>query len=605
MKTAMLVFFCLWFLTGEVAASTLFTYQGQIQKDERLLNAEADLLFRLFDDEFGGNQVGPDEIHPGLPVVDGLFRANLDFGQVFDGTPLWLELTVDGITLPRQLVTAVPFATNVPLGAGSFWTKNGDDIFFSAGNVGIGTSAPTSSLSIVGSVVSGATSNRAGLFSAAIGGFDNEALSQQSVIIGGQGNVTSTNLEPSSFRSVIAGGVLNLIAAPDAFIGAGGANEIHGGGAGSAILGGGGHFIDARSSVIFGGDQNTVRGEGSFVGGGRDNVIDGSLSAVIGGFDNITQSQQSIVLGGQANTVLVDGESSSFRSVIAGGNVNSTTAPDSFIGGGGSNIISAPGAAIVGGGGNSVSGRASVVAGGEQNQSSGDESFVAAGRDNIAGGLNSTVLGGMRNEATGDRSVAGGYRAKALHDGSFVWADTTDADLLSTASNQVVFRASEGFRLYTNSEMNLGVELAPGGTSWTTLSDENAKTAISSIDRTAVLEQVLNLGISEYSYSNGNPSVRHVGPMAQTFHEAFGLGGDPLRISSMDLAGISIGAVQGLNIKLEASVEALRQENLELRAELAEIRALLLSFHSEIVELRETSEFEPSRVAHTDAGDTP
>jgi len=47
-----------------------------------------------------------------------------------------------------------------------------------------------------------------------------------------------------------------------------------------------------------------------------------------------------------------------------------------------------------------------------------------------------TVPGGKSNSAAGYFSFAAGYRAKAMHDGTFVWADDTDADHASTGDNQ-------------------------------------------------------------------------------------------------------------------------------------------------------------------------
>ena len=53
-----------------------------------------------------------------LTVTDGGFTTQLDFGSVFDGTALWLEVGVrDGVSTggytvlsPRQELTAAPFA---------------------------------------------------------------------------------------------------------------------------------------------------------------------------------------------------------------------------------------------------------------------------------------------------------------------------------------------------------------------------------------------------------------------------------------------------------------------------------------------------------------
>ena len=61
------------------------------------------------------------------------------------------------------------------------------------------------------------------------------------------------------------------------------------------------------------------------------------------------------------------------------------------------------------------------------------------------------------------------------------------------------------------------------------------------------------------------PGLRHLGPVAQDFRGAFGLGADDVSIASVDEAGVALAAIQGLNAKLE-------RENARLRAELAELR---------------------------------
>jgi hypothetical protein len=54
------------------------------------------------------------------------------------------------------------------------------------------------------------------------------------------------------------------------------------------------------------------------------------------------------------------------------------------------------------------------------------------------------VPGGRSNTAQGEYSFSAGRRAKANHDGSFVWADSTNADFASTEPNQFLIRASGG-----------------------------------------------------------------------------------------------------------------------------------------------------------------
>ena len=72
------------------------------------------------------------------------------------------------------------------------------------------------------------------------------------------------------------------------------------------------------------------------------------------------------------------------------------------------------------------------------------------------------------------------------------------------------------------------------------------------------------MSIREWNYKAQDAAIRHVGPTAQDFHAAFGLGEDPLRISTIDADGIAL-----------AGVSALARENAALKAQLAALTARL------------------------------
>lgn len=121
--------------------------------------------------------------------------------------------------------------------------------------------------------------------------------------------------------------------------------------------------------------------------------------------------------------------------------------------------------AIGGGYGNKVTGLSGVVGGGISNTAgSGDTATVGGGDSNVASGIGSTVPGGLGNAATGYFSFAAGQRAKANHDGAFVWADATNADVASTAANQFVVRAKGGIRLPGAGENQPGNAAKQSGT---------------------------------------------------------------------------------------------------------------------------------------------
>ena len=61
--------------------------------------------------------------------------------------------------------------------------------------------------------------------------------------------------------------------------------------------------------------------------------------------------------------------------------------------------------------------------------------------------------------------------------------------------------------------------------------------------------------------------VRHIGPMAQDFKAAFGVGESDTGIATVDADGVVLAAIQGLNQKLEET----RAENAELKRRLQEL----------------------------------
>lgn len=91
-------------------------------------------------------------------------------------------------------------------------------------------------------------------------------------------------------------------------------------------------------------------------------------------------------------------------------------------------------------------------------------------------------------------------------------------------------------------------------------SDRDIKHGRASVDPEAVLEAVARLEVSEWSYDE-RPDVRHVGPMAQDFHAAFGVGADDRHIHPVDANGVTLLAIQALYRR----VQALEEENRRLR----------------------------------------
>ncbi len=101
------------------------------------------------------------------------------------------------------------------------------------------------------------------------------------------------------------------------------------------------------------------------------------------------------------------------------------------------------------------------------------------------------------------------------------------------------------------------------------LSDINAKQQIRPVDRARVLDRLAMIPVSTWQYKSDASGARHMGPMAQHFFSAFGLGGDDKHIAALDVGGVLIAAVQEVTLRLSGqgdTIARLEKENAALRA---------------------------------------
>ncbi len=113
--------------------NTAFNYQGRLLEAGVPANGTFNVDFSLWDDPVAGSQIGSTIIFNSLPISDGLFTVELDFGaSAFDNTSRWIEIAVNGSTLnPRQLISRSPYSIQT---RGIFVDANN--------NVGIGITEP-------------------------------------------------------------------------------------------------------------------------------------------------------------------------------------------------------------------------------------------------------------------------------------------------------------------------------------------------------------------------------------------------------------------------------------------------------------------------------
>jgi hypothetical protein len=424
---------------------TTFTYQGHLTDGGSPANGNYDFQFKLWNASTGGSQVGSPVTQSGVSVSDGLFTVQLDFGDVFDGTALWLEVGVKKpsdssyTTLGRQALTATPYAayalkapwsglTGVPAGL-----NDGDDNTTYTAGMGLTLSGGAFSLATAYRLPQGCASGQIAEWNAGTGQWD---CGNDDVGSGGGGNAWlltgNAGTNPSSnflgttdnvSLTLAVNGTAALRLVPNAtspnLIGGHSGNSVTYGVMGATIGGGGAS-----------GTANTVTDDYGTVGGGRSNqagdnagtTTDASYATVGGGWYNQATITGTVVGGGQWNTA--SGEwatvgggwnnaAGGLKATVAGGYINHADGSNSFVGGGYHNTIdtTASYSTIGGGWNNSVSAAAqyATIGGGYDNTASGNKaSTVAGGYHNTAGGDYATVGGGKSNTASGYGAFVGG-----------------------------------------------------------------------------------------------------------------------------------------------------------------------------------------------------
>jgi hypothetical protein len=100
------------------------------------------------------------------------------------------------------------------------------------------------------------------------------------------------------------------------------------------------------------------------------------------------------------------------------------------------------------------------------------------------------------------------------------------------------------------------------------VSDRNLKHDLEPVDPESVLERVSRMPITTWSYKSDDPSVRHMGVMAQDFYGEFGLGNTDRAFNPIDAHGVEMAAIQALYERVreqDVRIRTLEQENNTLR----------------------------------------
>jgi hypothetical protein len=118
---------------------------------------------------------------------------------------------------------------------------------------------------------------------------------------------------------------------------------------------------------------------------------------------------------------------------------------------------------------------------------------------------------------------------------------------------------------------------------WTNGSSRTFKVGFAAIDAERILDKLIDLPITTWRY-RGEDDTIHLGPVAEDFRAAFGLGDDERYIGTIDADGVALAAVQGLNTRLAREAGALQAENRALRDALAALEARLQALEARSAE---------------------
>lgn len=142
-----------------------------------------------------------------------------------------------------------------------------------------------------------------------------------------------------------------------------------------------------------------------------------------------------------------------------------------------------------------------------------------------------------------------------------------DIQLVDSVTKKVVGQTSVGVQFGNNAVQYDNLD------SFRSRSDRNIKEHFAAVDVQEILDKVASLPIATWNYKDQNPAIRHLGPMAQDFAAAFGVGEDNRFINTVDANGVALAAIQGLYQHLQAKdaeISAMRAELNELKQQMLE-----------------------------------
>ncbi len=518
---------CIALALSASAQAAPWTYRGTLNDGGAPANGRYDIRLSLLDAS-GAKSLAYPLTFNGVDVKDGAFAIDVDFGTdltQFGALKLKTEVAQGGSGF---VALGEPKAFDAKAALGSVcWDT--------AGNAGTNPATDFIGTTDSQSLNLRSNNNRVAMLRSSTGSF---------------GKTTEVEISGSASASgvgAVAIGGAEYYPNPDT-----GANVAFG--AFSTVIGGARNRTGEEFAFVAGGNNNGAPGYGAFVAGGLGNCAGGDRSWA-GGFNARVRydgtgswlgssgcnetSTSSDSNGDEGTFIWADSQSAEFES----------TGPNQF-------LVRADGGVGING--------TPAVAGLEMNvfgttPFDGFVEFALIPKPSLNGNTGERIEFGVGKGGTG----------------------TNDADLrIAHRNNGIDFFEhlsidGDGSVIVRSNPANLGqgVQLLVGAGAWSTLSDRHLKTDVQAVDARALLDRLVAMPVQQWRYIGQPGAVQHIGPMAQDFAAAFGVGENDTTISTVDADGVALAAIQGLNAKLEAENATLKSQLSALADRLARLEA--------------------------------
>lgn len=513
------------------AQSAAFTYQGRLTDGGNPANSSYNMEFKLFDTDNveKGIQQGPTITNPTVEVTKGVFAVLLDFGiGVFDGSPRYLEISIrpagspDPYTtlLPRQPLTSSPYSIR------ALSTQQADVALDSAKLGGLDAIEYVTTSSVGNTFIKNDTAQQ----TSASFNIDGNGTVGTTLLVNGRAGIGTS---PSI-------GTLHVL-------GSGGVPGVYSVSPNRGVWG-----ISTGSSYGVYGESN--------LGIGMQGVS--NINIGVGGLSTDSYG----VAGSSANGTGVFGQTNAVSTAVAGvhgvstrlGGIailaNGTTgvyakSVDTFGFGvvGEANIVSSVGVKGISTEGKGVLGQSTNSIGvyGISTNGPGVSGEGAQGVTGFSAAPNGLAvygrsIGGAGTGVTGESNSGGGIGVRGSNSAGGLAGRFEGTVHISGGA--VYIGPSNGGGIGTTDIFNGSVT----ADNFFDRSDRNIKANFSAVDPRAILQRLAKIPIQSWNFKSQPESVRHIGPMAQDFRAAFGLGIDDKTIATVDADGVAMAAIQGL-----------------------------------------------------------